>query len=80
MAEEATSVADEAEEIPAGEVAPAGNPPGLPEALRLAELALDAYLGAADIARDEVVMRRLQGLAERGIARVVLLRRLSGHV
>ncbi|SDB74326.1 Rubrerythrin [Belnapia rosea] len=80
MAEEATSVADEAEEIPAGEVAPAGNPPRLPEALRLAELALDAYLGAADIARDEVVMRRLQGLAERGIARVVLLRRLSGHV
>lgn len=52
---------------------------GLPAALRLAEQAVEAYLDAADAAGDEAGMRRFQSLAERGIARLALLRRIAGQ-
>ncbi len=52
-------------------------PEGLPGALRLAERAVESYLDAADMARDEDAMRRLQTLAERAIARIALLRRVA---
>jgi rubrerythrin len=54
-------------------------PEGLPGALRLAERSVEAYLDAADLARDEQAMRQLQSLAERAIARSALLRRIAGQ-
>lgn len=61
--------------VAAGAVEPEGLSGG---ALRLAERAAEDYLAAADAARDEEAMRRLQSLAERAIARIVLLRRMAG--
>lgn len=53
-------------------------PEGLPGALRLGERAVEDYLEAAEAARDEDAMQRLQSLAERAISRIVLLRRMAG--
>lgn len=54
-------------------------PEGLLGALRLAERAVEDYLATADAAQDEAVMRQLQSLAERAIARVAALRRMAGQ-
>lgn len=48
------------------------------DALRLAEQAADAYLDAAEAARDEEQVRRLQSRAGTAIARVAILRRALG--
>jgi rubrerythrin len=45
--------------------------------LRLAEQALEAYLDAADAASDEDLLRQLQSLAKRAIARIALMRGLA---
>ena len=47
-------------------------------ALRLAELAVERYLAAAEAAKGEVAMLKAQSLAERAIARSALLESLSG--
>lgn len=57
-----------------------GDPPAtVEEALRLAERAAEAYLDAADAAREEDSLHRLQRLAEGAIARIAVLRRLAGR-
>jgi hypothetical protein len=50
---------------------------GLSGALGLAERTAEDYLAAADAARDEAGVRRLQSLAERAIARIALLREIA---
>lgn len=74
----AEAMAREAAALAGG--APAEPPqPGLPgDALSLADLAAEAYLEAADAAREEERVQRLQSLAADAIARVALLRRLLG--
>jgi rubrerythrin len=92
MADEARAAAEaDAKAAEAGRPAAATARPGTPapvagatpdalaEALRLAELAVEDYLAAADAARDEEAMRHLQSLAERAIGRIALLRQIAAH-
>jgi rubrerythrin len=91
MAEEALAVAEAGARTPPAEgtaqprhgdrsLSPPGDeaPRDLSGALRLAERAVEGYLDAAEAAREEEAMRRVQSLAERGIARIALLRRIAG--
>jgi len=48
-------------------------------ALRLAELALERYMGTAEAIKDEAAMGQAQSLAERAIARYARLESLSGQ-
>jgi hypothetical protein len=81
MAEQAAAAvaAEDAAPGTGGQAAPSSGegPGGLTAVRRLAERAVEAYLDAADAARDEATMHRLQDLAERAIARVALLRRVA---
>lgn len=81
LAEEAAAMAAEIQSLAVPEMtAPASTAPSaassavLHEAWRCAEQAAQAQLDAADAARDEEQVRRLQALAERAIVRVGLLR------
>jgi hypothetical protein len=47
--------------------------------MRLGERAVEVYLDAGDAAHDEAEMGSLQALAERSIARLVILRRMAGE-
>jgi len=49
------------------------------DALRLSERAVEAYLDAADRSSDEAMLRQLQSLASRAIARSAALQRLVGE-
>jgi hypothetical protein len=40
---------------------------------------VEAYLDAADAAREEAVLRHMQSLAEQAIARIALLRQMAGR-
>jgi rubrerythrin len=79
LAAEAAGMAGEAAAFHADAETPGGGEPpdGLPEALRLAERAVEAYLDAADGAQEEARLRQLQSLAERAIARIALLRQMA---
>jgi rubrerythrin len=74
MASEAPAPDAETGPVPGGEA-----PAGLAGALRLAERAVEAYLDAADAAREEAALRHLQSLAEQAIARIALLRQMAGR-
>ncbi|PHK93387.1 hypothetical protein CR162_18795 [Pseudoroseomonas rhizosphaerae] len=82
MAEEALEMAQDASSLSGAEgttavkAAPAEHSNVLGEMLRLSEQAAEAYLEAADLARDEAMVRRLQALAGRAISRLSLLRQL----
>jgi len=54
-------------------------PNGLPKAMRLCERAVEVYLDAGDAAHDEAEIGSLQALAERSIARLVILRRMASE-
>ncbi|MGG5810012.1 ferritin-like domain-containing protein [Falsiroseomonas sp. CW058] len=79
LAAEARAMGEEASELAEEAGAAAAPPPsgtdGIEEALRLAEQASEAYLDAADAAREDRHLGRLQSLAERAIARIAVLRR-----
>ena len=70
-------VAEAATEEPA--MAVEGESPGLPALRRLAERAAELYLEAADAARDEQALLRLQSHAERAIARIARLAAMDGE-
>ncbi len=82
LAEEALEMAQDASSLSGAEgttavkAAPAEHSNVLGEMLRLSEQAAEAYLEAADLARDEAMVRRLQALAGRAISRLSLLRQL----
>jgi len=80
------------EELAAGDMpmpAAGPHPPGRPPALaaqdrwqavlRLAEFALEQYMGIAESTKDEAGVRKAQTLAERAIARYAQLERISGQ-
>jgi rubrerythrin len=54
-------------------------PAGLTTALRLGEQAVEIYLDAGEATQDEMAMERFQSLAKRGIARLALLRHMTGE-
>jgi rubrerythrin len=78
-AQDLRRLAGEAAALATGAAAQPQAHDGPPAALCLAEQAVEAYLDAADAAGDEAEMRRFQSLAERGIARLALLRRIAGQ-
>lgn len=76
---DANTLAAAAGQVPSDPADPhdGGDTP-LRAALRLAELAVERYLAAAEAAKDEAGMLKAQSLAERAIARSARLGRISG--
>ncbi|MBV1795929.1 ferritin family protein [Siccirubricoccus sp. G192] len=79
MAAAATAAEAPAPDAETGPVPGSEAPADLAGALRLAERAVEAYLDAADAAREEEALRHLQSLAEQAIARIALLRQMAGR-
>lgn len=78
LAAEAAIMAGETTTVATDDTAIKAMPTKFPEALRLAERAVELYLDAAAAAQDEASMQHLHVLAEGAIARIALLRDMDG--
>ncbi len=78
LAVEAEEMATEAATVPGQGAVTVSGEVSLTEMRRLAERAAELYLDAADAARDEQMLLRLQSLASRAIARIARLGAMEG--